>query len=113
MLLVEEDADGDMQQDAHDNTHDESLEHLVGREEEHIAQRSEGRHHGKKGQQQERTPELVAVVHEQREQDERDGNVVEHNAVEKTLVDVAVGSHQGHTLEEGVDAETDEKCGDV
>ena len=37
---------------------------------------------------------------------------MEHDAVKKALVDVAVGVDKGHALEEGMDAETDEQPGD-
>ena len=37
---------------------------------------------------------------------------MEHDAVKKALVDVAIGVDKGHALEEGMDAETDDQPGD-
>ena len=62
VVVVEEDADRDVQQDADHHTHDERLQHLVIGQQVQVAQRTQRGHDGKDGQQQERLPEAVAVV---------------------------------------------------
>ena len=46
MVVVEKDADGHMQQYAHNDTHDEALEHLVGRQKVEVEERAERCHDG-------------------------------------------------------------------
>ena len=51
-------------------------------------------------------------MHEEADEDEGDGYVVEHDAIKEPLVDVAVEVDHGHAFEEGVDAEADDESGD-
>ena len=111
MVVVEEDADGDMQQYADDDAHDESLQHFVLGHEVAVAEGSEGCHDGKYEQESEGFPERIAVVHKEADQDEGDGDVVQDDAPEEALVDVAVEVDKWHAFEEGMDAEAyDESC---
>ena len=112
VVVVEEDAYGDVEEDADDDGHDEALEHLVFGNEVEVAEGAKGCHDGKEREECEAFPEVVAVVHEEADEDKCDGYVVEDNAVEKSLVYVAVGVYHGHAFEEGVDAESDEESGD-
>ena len=82
MVVVEEDADRDVEEYADDDGHDEALEHFVFGDEEEVAEGAEGSHDGEEGQQREAFPEAVAVVHEEADEDEGDGYVVEDDAVE-------------------------------
>ncbi len=53
MVVVEEDVDGDMEEYADDDTHDEALKRFVGWQQEEVAERAEGGHDCEEGQEQE------------------------------------------------------------
>jgi len=82
VVVVEEYVDGDVEQYAHHDAHDEALEQFVGREEVDIAEGAEGGHDGEKGEEAEGTPEAVMIVDEKADEDECDGDVVEYDAIE-------------------------------
>lgn len=46
VIVVEEDTDGYMEQDTHDDTHDEALQHFVGGQEIEVEKRAERCHDG-------------------------------------------------------------------
>lgn len=100
-----------MEKDTNDNAHDEALQGFVGGEEEEVAEGSEGCHDGKECEEPEGAPEAVAVGDEKADEDEGDGDVVEDDAIEEALVDVAVEVDEGHAFEKGVDAEADDETG--
>ena len=112
VVVVEEDAHSNVEQYAHHNAHDQCLQDFVFGYEVEVAQRAKGCHDGEKCQQAKRFPKTVAVVHKEADKHQGDGNVVQDDAVQQPLMDVAVGVHHGHAFEEGVDAEADDKARD-
>ena len=104
VVVVEEDADGDMEQNADNDTHNDALQGFVFGHEVEVAERTEGGHHSENGEKQERTPETIAVVDEERNHHKGNRNVVKNNAVEKTLVDVTIEADHRHAFEECVNA---------
>ena len=108
VVVIEEDADAHMQQNAHDHTHDETLQHLVFGLQAGDAAGITREREGKGGPYPSGTPEAVVMTNEKSHQHQSYGDVVQHDAVKEPLVDVAVGVYHGHALEEGMDAEADE-----
>lgn len=53
VVVVEEDVDGDMEEYADDDTHDEALKRFVRWQQEEVAERAERGHDSEEGQEQE------------------------------------------------------------
>ena len=104
MVVVEENADRDMEQNADNDAHNDALQGFVFRHEVEVAKRTERGHHGEYGEKQERTPETISVVDEERNHHKSNRNIVKNNAVEKTLVDVTIEADHRHALEECMNA---------
>ena len=98
-----------MQEDTDDDADDEGLQFFVGGQQHEVEERSQRRHDGEDGEQCQDAPEAVAAGGHEGDEDERHGDVVQHDAVEESLVDVAVGVDEGHALEEGVQRESQEE----
>ena len=105
LLVVEEDAAADVQQDADDEADNHALLLFVGLDEEEVDERPCGRHDAEEHEQRQHAPEAHAVGGEEGHENQRHRDVVDDDAPHQPLVDGAGGLHERHALEEGMEAE--------